>query len=106
MPNLKLDLRFLIGLEQQGFQVLKFYKYLHNPNTPNEGGRRNNQEGAQLEFSANELKHLLNQVYTFYSSNAHPTEMLLKKNPFYKCFVTRIVGADALFLLLKSGSFN
>lgn len=32
VPNIKLDLKFLISLESQGYVVLKYYKYLNNPN--------------------------------------------------------------------------
>jgi hypothetical protein len=31
IERLKLDLKFLISLESQGYKVLKYYKYLSNP---------------------------------------------------------------------------
>jgi hypothetical protein len=31
IERLKLDLKFLISLESQGYKVLKYYKYLNNP---------------------------------------------------------------------------
>jgi hypothetical protein len=35
IENIKLDLKFLIGLEKEGHRVLKYYKYLYN-NNPNQ----------------------------------------------------------------------
>jgi hypothetical protein len=34
VPNIRLDLKFLVGLEIEGYEVLKYYKYLCN-NNPN-----------------------------------------------------------------------
>lgn len=34
IPNIKLDLKFLIELENGGYKVLKYYKYLYNSNNP------------------------------------------------------------------------
>jgi hypothetical protein len=34
VPNIRLDLKFLVGLENEGYEVLKYYKYLCN-NNPN-----------------------------------------------------------------------
>jgi hypothetical protein len=31
IERVKLDLKFLISLENQGYRVLKYYKYLSNP---------------------------------------------------------------------------
>lgn len=60
------------------------------------------QEGVQQEFSVNEMKHLLNHIYSFYRSN----ELLLKPNPYYECFASNIVGAAVLLFFLKSKNFN
>ncbi len=74
IEKIKLDLKFLINLESQGYKVLKYYKYLCNTN-PNKSYtsliskktmQSNLQESVQQEFNINELKLLLNQVYLFY----------------------------------------
>ena len=79
-------------MENEGYKVLKYYKYLCNNN--NAGYEGNLQEEAQQEFSVNELKILLNQIYLFYKPNGNPNEQILMKNSYYKCFINNIVGAD------------
>lgn len=48
----------------------------------------------------------MNQIYLFYSPEKNPTEQLMKKNPFFQCFIKNIVDADNLFTFLKQKNFN
>ena len=99
IPNVKLDLKFLIDLEKQGYKVLKYYKFLHNNNSLTD----ELQDTVQQEFTVNELKLLLSQVYQFYAPSSHhtETEQLMRSNPYYKCFIKHVVGADKLLVYLK-----
>ena len=45
-------------------------------------------------------------MYLFYASNQHPSELLMQKNTFYKCFTKNIVGTDSLLYHLKDKNFN
>lgn len=97
IERLKLDLKFLISLESQGYKVLKYYKYLSNPSksyTSTISRKTNNtlQESLQQEFNINELKLLLNQIYLFYNTRQALAELLMKKNPYYNCLAKNIIG--------------
>ncbi len=111
IERVKLDLKFLISLESQGYKVLKYYKYLSNPSksyTSAISRKTNNtlQESLQQEFNINELKLLLNQIYLFYNTKQTFSELLTKKNPYYNCLSKNIIGTDALLQFLKQKSFN
>ena len=117
IERVKLELKFLISLESQGYKVLKYYKYLSNPSksyassvlSRKTNGTTTNllQESLQQEFNINELKLLLSQVYVFYHARETTlSELLMKKNPYFSCLAKNIVGTDALLQFLKDKRFN
>lgn len=110
IENVRLDLKFLIGLEKEGYRVLKYYKYLYN-NNPNaslvlKSPQKNLQQEAQQEFTVNELKYLLNQIYLFYKPNSNEREFLELENQYYECFVSYIVDTKILLSFMKQKNFT
>ena len=89
LEKINFDLKFLIVLEKQGINVLQYYK---------------SQKDA-VEFSAVDLKELIEQIFLFYNDQEHLTNYKVQ-NTYFNCFVDQVLGGEKLVESLFSGDFE
>lgn len=86
----QLDLHYLLGMQNLGYDVLKYYRLSENnfhkaPMSTKE----------QMVEGVSEIKTLLNSAYQYYSAQEDMHELLRNANPFYECFLNQIIASDS-----------
>lgn len=86
----QLDLGYLLGLQNLGYDVLKYFKLANNNEHKASMGTK-----EQMAQGVNEIKQLINASYQFYSAQENTNELLQNCNPYYECFLEQLIPSNS-----------